>query len=428
MVVEKLEKSRMKATFDVKADEFEEALDTAFTICNEKVTIKGFRKGHAPRPVYEKNYGVESLYDEALNVVLNAKVKELYADETLREQICSQFVPDVVGKDFERGKDFQVTLSFDVYPEVSLGQYKGIEIAKANLEVSEDEITESINGLLKSQIQVIVKENQVIENGDIAIFDFCGSVDGVEFEGGKAENYELKIGSGQFIPGFEEQMVGMKADETKTVKVTFPEKYQATDLAGKNADFVVTVHEVKEEKAPELTDELVASLEIENVKTVEELKVSKKAELEANKAQQERDRQTDEIINKILDNAVVDMPDSLIEERVNQIKQQYESQAQMYNIPFATFLQLMGSDEAKFNEQALEQGKRQALFNVVISKLIEVEKLAPSKEEIDAKAEEEAAKTKAKKEELLRDRIGAFYSELAYKKVVEFLLANAKLV
>lgn len=423
MLKEKLEHSRVKVTFDVTPEEFEAALDDSFKKNNEKVTIKGFRKGHAPRDVFEKNYGVESLYTDALDYIFNQKVKEIYEDKELVSEIVGQFEPNVEGNEkIERGKAFQVSLSFDVYPEVSLPEYKGIEVKKADLNVTDEEVNNAIELLRRPKAVKNNKAEQVIALNDIAVFDFKGFVDDKAFEGGEAKNYELKIGSHQFIPGFEEQMVGMKAGETKDVLVTFPENYGAKDLAGKEAKFVVTVHEVKEEVLPELNDEFVKELKIENVNTVEELKEYKKQELVSRKETAEKDRQIDEIINKILDNAVVDMPESMNLERVNQLRSQYEAQAKMYNIPFDTFLQLMGTDKEKFEENILNQGKRQALFNVVLSKLIEVENLAPSKEAIEAHfAEQKKELAKATQQDYARA-----YSDLAYKAVVDFLLANAK--
>lgn len=429
MNLTRLPKSRVKVVFDVTAEEFDKALDQAFDICNKKVTIKGFRKGAAPRHVYEKNYGVESLYDDALNAVLNDKIQEVYKDEKLASEICSQFEPNIESNEkLEQGKGFQVSLSFDVYPEVSLGQYKGIETKAQNLVASDAEVDQVIDSLRANKATMETKKEQVIAKGDTAIFDFEGSIDGVLFDGGKAENYELKIGSGQFIPGFEDQMIGMKGEEEKVVTVTFPENYQAKNLASKVADFKVKVHEVKSEKLPELNDEFVKELKIENVNTLDELKGNKKAEIEATKATSEKDRQVDEIINKILDNAVVDMPQSMVDQRVNQIRGQYEQQAKMYNIPFDTFLGLMNITKEKFDEDTLKQATRQALFNVVISKIIEIENLTPTKEEIDAKAESEVEAGKTTKEQLLKTKLQAYYSEIAYTKVVDFLLANAKII
>lgn len=429
MNVEKLEHSRSKIVFEVSAEEFEKALDKAFEVCNAKVTIKGFRAGKAPRHVYEKNYGAESLYDEALNVILNSKAQEIYADKDLAKEIVGPFEPNFETEEkLERGKPFKVSLSFDVYPEVNLPQYKGIECGKAKLEVTEEELDHALKQVMAKDSSMQPKEAQVIERGDYATFDFVGTVDGVEFPGGKAENYELQIGSGQFIPGFEDQMIGMKAEEVKDVNVTFPENYGEKSLAGKAAVFKVTVHEVKNMVYPELTDEYVKGLNLAGVETVEALKESKKQELASQKEKSEKDRQVDEIINKILDNAVVDMPASLEQERIHQIQDQYQQQAKMYNIPFETFLGLMNITKEKFEEETTKQGKRQALFNVVISKLIEVENLAPSKEDLEALATKDAEAQKTTKEAMMQKNAARYYSDLAYQRVIELLLANAKLV
>lgn len=426
MTTEKLEHSRVKAIFDVTADEFEKALDKAFEKCNAKVSIKGFRAGKAPRSVYEKHYGVESLYDEALNEVLNTKASEIYADKELAKEICGPFEPNFESDaKLERGKDFKVSLTFDVYPVVNLPQYKGLEVKAKQLTATDEEIDNEIKAILKKESEMVAKEEQVIAEGDYATFDFVGSVDGVEFPGGKADNYELQIGSKQFIPGFEDQMIGMKAEETKDIKVTFPENYGEKSLAGKEAVFKVTVHEVKVEKLPELTDEYVANLKIDGVNTVAELKEKKKSEIEARKSVSEKDRQVDELINKILDNAVVDMPKSLIDERVNAIRSQYEQQAKMYNIPFETFLGLMNVTKEAFDEHVNQQGARQALFNVVATKIIEVEGLTPKKEEIEAKASEDAKASGKTKEAMLQQNLNRYYSDLSYQALVNLLLTNA---
>ncbi|MDE6656051.1 MAG: trigger factor, partial [Anaeroplasmataceae bacterium] len=417
---------RNKVVFEVSPEEFEAALDKAFEKCNAKVTIKGFRAGKAPRSVYEKMYGVESLYDEALNVVLNSKAQEIYQDKDLAKEIVGPFEPDFESDEkLERGKPFKVSLSFDVYPEVNLPQYKGVECVAANLTVTDADVDAAIKSFMAKDASLQVKDTQVIEAGDTANFDFVGSVDGVEFPGGKAENYELEIGSGQFIPGFEDQMIGMKADEVKDVHVTFPENYGEKSLAGKPAVFKVTVHEVKTKTYPELNDAYVKEQKLTDIETVDAWKAAKKAELEASRAKSEKDRQVDEIINKILDNAVVDMPKALEEERISQIRGQYEQQAKMYNIPFETFLGLMNISKEKFDEDTEKQGKRQALFNVVVSKIIEVENLTPTKEDLEAKAEEDAKAQKSTKEVMLRNNAQRYYSDIAYQRVIELLLSNA---
>ena len=413
MVVEKLEHSRTKLTFDVTPEEFEKALDKAFEEENAKVSIQGFRKGKAPRSVFEKHYGVESLYATAIDVILNNKIQEAVKDEILVKDFIGQFEP-LLEEKVERNTNFKVSLVIDTYPEVKLGDYKGIEVAKKNLDVTDEEVEQACKSMAAKDATMEAKAEQVIAKNDFATFDFVGSVDGVEFPGGKAENYELQIGSGQFIPGFEDQMIGMKAEEVKDINVTFPENYGEASLAGKAAVFKVTVHEVKEQKLPEFTDEYVKTLN-KDVNNYDELKAAKRKELEATKAQAEKDRQTNDLINKIIDNATVDMPKTLVDSRYNAMKSQYENQAKMYNIPFETFIQIMGSTLEQFEDITRKQAERQALFDVVAGAIIEAEKLVPTKEEIDAKVGDDK---KANRVQIM--------NELTYQKLVDFLLANAK--
>ncbi len=426
MVTEKLEKSRVKATFDVTADEFAKAVDEAFVKVNANATIKGFRKGHAPRSVYEKTYGTAALYEEAINIVLNNKVKEIFEDKELAQKVLGNYVPEV-GDDFAVDKDFKVSLTFDVTPEFDLPEYKGIEVKKAVLEATDSEVDDAIKAVLSAHSTKVEKEDQTIASGDYAVFDFEGSVDGKLFDGGSAKDYELKIGSGQFIPGFEDQMVGMKAGETKDVNVTFPENYGAKDLAGKAAVFKVSVHKVLADVLPELTDAFVESLKIEGVKTIDDLKKNKKDSIEANKKTSEKDRQVDTIINTILDNTVCDMPETLVKERVDQIRAQYENQAKMYNIPFETFLGLMNITKEKFDEETEKQGARQALFSLVFGKLVEAEKLTPTEEELKEFAAKQA-KEGEKPEDLVKKNGYQYFNQIAYDKMIQFLLDNAKYI
>ncbi len=422
MITEKLEHSRVKATFDVTKDEFETALDYSFKKNVEKVTIKGFRKGKAPRDIFEKLYGVEALYEDALDYVLNNKLMEIYKDETLKNEVVGGFVPEI-DKDekIERGHDFKVSIIFDVRPEFNLPQYKGVEVKEADTTVSQEDIDNAINNLLKPKAKKEPKEDKTIALGDYAKFDFKGFVNDEAFEGGEAKDYELKIGSNQFIPGFEAQMVGMKEGETKDINVTFPENYGAENLAGKPAKFEVTVHQVLVEILPELNDDFVKSLNIKDVNTKDELVAYEEKELKARKETAEKDRQTNEIINKILDNTVIDMPASMINSRVDAMRKQYENQAKMYNIPFDTFLSLMGLDKEKFETETYEHGKRNAIFSEVMSRIIEEEKLAPSEEEL----KEALGITEENKKKVTPEEYDSAFSRLAYDHVVKFLLDNA---
>ena len=424
MKLENVSKSRVKAIFDVKADEFDKALDEAFEKVNANVTIQGFRKGKAPKSVFLKKYGVEALYNDALDVIFNQKLAEVYQDEKLAEKIVGQANPNIESKDFGQGKDFQVSLSFDVMPEFDLPKYKGIEVAKPNFKATDEEVENAVNDVLKAHATTEVKSEQVIAKNDFAKFDFVGSVDGVEFQGGSAKDYELQIGSGQFIPGFEDQMIGMKAGETKDLNVTFPENYGQKDLAGKAAVFKVTVHEVKAQNLPALTDEFVASLNIEQ-KTVADFKAAKKAEIEDRKQTSEHDKKIDSIINTILDSCEVELPESMVNERYNQMKSQYENQAKMYNIPFETFLSFMGMTVEQFEDVSKREAQRNAKFNVVMSRIIQEEKIEPTKEELDARALKDVEASKLTKEQLLQQNVGKYYNELVYEKLIKMLEENA---
>jgi trigger factor len=425
MNTEFLAGSKAKVTFDVTPEQFENALNKSFETEVKNVSIPGFRKGHISREQFEKRFGVESLYNTALDVLFNDFYKEIIANKELAQRVISQPMPGVESK-IERGKEFKVSLTFDVYPEPELPQYKGLEVAKKNTTVTDEEVNEAINNLLKAQGKLNEKAEQVIAKGDTANFDFEGSVDGKLFDGGSAKGYEMEIGSGQFIPGFEDQMIGMKAGETKDVNVTFPTPYAAKELEGKAAVFKVTVNSVKEMTTPELNDEFVASLKRENVNTVEELKASTKKNLEESKEESEKNRQIDDLINQILDNTKVEMPESLVKNYVDSYKNRYVEQAKAYNIPLETLLQLSGTDMATFEETAKKNGARQALFQVVLDKVVRDEKLEPSNEEFEAKVDEIVAATKQKKEDVVRTRGQQIFGQIIYDKFINLVVSTAK--
>ena len=426
MTFEKLEHSQIKAHFEVSAEEFSAALDEAFTICNAKVTIKGFRKGKAPKAVYLKNYGVESLYADAIDVVVGKKMREeLLVNEELA--IASQPMLDLDYNSVAEGKGFTFTLTFDTYPEVKLGQYKGIEVVAQDNEPTNDELANETNRLLKDKVVVETKEG-AIENGDLAVFDFVGSVDGVEFPGGKAENYELKIGSGQFIPGFEDQMVGMVANTEKDITVTFPENYGEKSLAGKEAVFHITLHEVKAEKTPDLTDELVKELNIENVNTVLEFHDHVKTSLTTRKTNYNNRMLENQVIEAVVNNAEIDLPKTFVKERENSLRSQAEAQAKQYNIPFEMFLQFSGVTVEAFNEQCHEEALRQVKSELVLDEIAKVEGLLPTDEEINEAVSNYAASAKMSVKDVEK-RIGkaAFAANIAANKAIKFVL-DAKVV
>ena len=424
MTFERLEHSQIKASFEVTAEEFAVALDEAFVICNEKVTIKGFRKGKASKEVYLRHYGVESLYADAIDCAVSRKMREELLTNT-EIQIASQPMLDVDYASVKEGEGFSFTLTFDTFPEVVLGEYKGIKVAALDNEVTEDEIKNEKNRLLKDKIVVEVKENQVIELGDIAVFDFLGTVDGVAFDGGAAENYELEIGSHQFIPGFEEQMVGMEANTEKDITVTFPENYGAPNLAGKESVFHITLHEVKTKKSPELTDELVAELKIENVNTVEEFNLHVQNSLAERKLAYNTRQIDNTVIETVVNNATVDLPRSFVADRVKSLRAQVEAQAKQYNIPFEMFLQFSGVTVEQFDAQCQEEAQRQVKSELVLDKIAEVEGLLPTDEQINEAIKNYSLSSKMSVKDI-ENRIGKgpFAAQIASNNAIQLILDN----
>ena len=421
MKFERLENSQIKAYFEVNAEEFAVALDEAFKICNEKVTIKGFRKGKAPKATYLKHYGVESLYADAIDAAVSRKMREeLIPNEEI--QIASQPMLDLdYASVSEEG--FKFTLTFDTFPEIELGQYKGIEVEGLSNLVTDAEIESEKGRLLKDLVVVEAKEEQVIALGDTAVFDFEGSVDGVKFPGGAAENYELKIGSHQFIPGFEEQMVGMTSGTEKDINVTFPENYGQKDLAGKAAVFHINLHEVKVEKQPELTDELVAGLKIENVNTVEEFNNHVVTSLTERKTNYNNRQLENTVLETVMNNTSFDLPKSFVADRVKSLKAQTEAQAKQYNIPFEMFLQFSGVSVEEFERQCEEEATRQVKMELVLDKIAAVEGLLPTDEDINAAVENYAKASKMSVKDIER-RIGkaAFAAQLASNNAIKLIL------
>lgn len=426
MKVEFIAGSKAKISFAVTNDKFKEACDKAFEKDGKNVSIPGFRKGHVSREIFDKKFGEAALYETALDILCDEYSKEVFADKNIASRIVSQLIPSIDGKiDDQNG--FELTFTCDVFPtDFEVGTYKGVEVAKKNTRVTAKEVDSRIESLLKGKATISEKAEQVIAKGDTANFDFVGSVDGVKFEGGEAHGYEMEIGSGQFIPGFEDQMIGMKKGETKDVNVTFPTPYAAKELEGKAAVFAVTVNSVKESKLPELNDEFVKSLKKENVNTVDELKNSIKAEIKSQKEESEKNRQIDEVVNKILDATKVELPESMINNFTNDYKSRYEQQAKAYNIPLETLLQLSGTTLEAFNENAKKIGERQALFQVVLDKVAFAENLQPTEEELKARAEEIAKQTNQKAEDVLKNRFNQIVSEHIYNKFIDLVMSNAK--
>lgn len=423
MKVEKLTTNRVKFTFEVTPHEFDHGLDHAFEHVQKDVELKGFRKGHVPRNMYEKNFGVESLYEEALNHVLHHKYHEMQNHPDY--EVVGQPEVDVDFATIKRGEVFEVSLIAPVKPEVTLGAYKGLEVKAVKTTVTAAEVNAEIKNLLTQNSELTPKDG-AIELGDTAIFDFEGFLDGVPFEGGKAENHSLEIGSNQFIPGFEEQMVGLKSGDEKDLNVTFPEQYQAPNLAGKPVVFKIKLHEVKSKSAVELNDEFVKSLNKEGVTTVEELKVATKKDLEDQKTKEAEASITEQVMTQVLANASMDIPEEMIAEEIKHAKEQVEQQAKQYGIEMDMFLQLSGVDKDTFEAQIKVESEQRVKTTLVIEAIAKAEGFSATPEELAAKYEELSVKYNMPVDEIKKYiPETALQNDVVLNKAYKFVLDSA---
>jgi trigger factor len=375
----------VKYTFDVTPHEFEHGLDHAFEHVQKDVEVKGFRKGHVPRNIYESKFGVESLYEDALNHVLHHKMHE--AQEHPDYEIVGQPKVKVDFNAIKRGEVFQVALVAPVKPEVTLGQYKGIEVKTIKTDVSDSEVQAEIRSLLTQNSELQPKEGS-LNFGDTAIFDFEGLLEGVPFEGGKAENYSLEIGSNQFIPGFEEQMIGMIPGDERQLHVTFPEKYQSENLAGKAVVFNVKLHEVKSKIEAELNDEFVKTLNKEGVTTVAELQANTRKTLEDQKKTEAENTITEQVINAVLAQASMDIPQEMVDEEIAHAKENVVNQAKQYGLELDMFLSLSGVNKDQFEKQLQEESYKRVKTTLVVEAVAKKEGLKATSEELVTKYDE----------------------------------------
>lgn len=423
--LEKLSQCKVKLEITCSKEEFNAALDRAIETASKKVEIPGFRKGHVPTKVFISRFGEAAAYEDAINNVMN----DTYPRALDEAKVVAVGYPKV-DCDFEslgRDKEFVYTAEVEIWPDITLGEYKGVEVEKEQVNVTEDEVNTYINQVLKNKAELVLVEDRALQLNDTAVFDFEGFVDGASFEGGKAENYSLKIGSGQFIPGFEDGMVGMETGSSRDVNVTFPENYGASELAGKEAVFKVTLHEIKEEVAPELTDEFVSELEVEGVSTVEEYKANILNKLTEEKVQASENKFLDDLLTKVCEDAIADIPDAMVDSEVESQVQRITEQAKMYGMPLEMLLQYSGmKDLDTFKAQARQYAAKKVLEEVVLDKVAKVEGLTPSEEAIENEykvlAENYHQEVSQIKKQIAKENIVAF---LTNKLAIDFLKENA---
>ena len=383
-------------TIKIEGKEWEEAMDKAFQKANKKAKIDGFRPGKAPKDIFIKKYGKESLMMDAADLSINdAYLKMLEENKDL--EIVAQ--PELKLKSLdENGVEFVFTLTLK--PEVKLGKYKGLKVTKDSTEVTEEEIDETIMNMRNRYAENRVKDGEIVD-GDVAVIDFEGFKDDVPFEGGKAEGYSLKIGSHTFIPGFEEALVGMKAGESKDIHLTFPEDYHSEELQGQPVVFKVTVNEVKETIIPELSKEFYEDLGMEGINDEESLRNQVKENIAARKEMEAENKYTDDLLKVAIENMTVEVPEVMVTEEIDRMLRQYEDNLKMQGLTLEQFYQFTNSDEAALKDQMKEEALNRVKARLLLEEVAKVEKLEISDEEADQEAEKLAERYGMKKDEFL---------------------------
>lgn len=422
---EKQEGNEGLLTVTVEAAEVDKALDQAFKKVVKQINVPGFRKGKMPRNVFEKMYGVEALYQDALEIVINSSYP-VALDEAGIEPVD---YPEIAGtENFAKGTDFTYTATVTVKPEPKLGEYKGLEVTKQSAEVTDEEVQSLIDAQLAKKAELEIKEDEAIVEGDTAVIDFEGFVGEEAFEGGKGEDYALEIGSGSFIPGFEEQLVGAKTGETKDVVVTFPEEYHAAELAGKEAKFVVTVKEVKTKVLPDLTDEFAKEIDPE-VETVEALRTKLKETTLANKEADVEASLRDELVEKAAANAEVEIPQGMINTEVDRMVQEFGQRLQMQGMNLDLYYQFSGQNEEALRTQMAEEAVNRVRVSLVLEAIGQAENIEVSEEDINTEVEKMAAQFSMSNDQILTALGGTqvLENDIRTQKTVEFLVENAKI-
>ena len=422
--IEKLEKNMAKLTIEVSAEELEKAIEGAYQKNKNKISIPGFRKAKAPRKMIEQMYGKEVFYEDAANALIPDAYEEALKDCT--EDIVSS--PKIDVTQLEAGKPFIFTAEVALKPEVTLGKYKGVKVDKADTTVTDEEVNAEIDREREKNSRTVEVE-RTVENGDIATIDFEGFVDGVAFQGGKGEDYPLTIGSGAFIPGFEEALIGAEIGKEVDVNVTFPEEYQAAELAGKAAVFKCTVKKLQEKQVPELDDDFVSEVSEES-DTVDEYKAEIKKKLEDNKAAAAKNAKEDAAIDAVIADAKMDIPDAMVETQQREMVQEYAQRMQSQGISMEQYMKLTGMTVQMLMEQVKPQAMKRIQSRLVLEAVAVAEKLEATEEDF-----EEEVKTMAEVYSMDTDKVKELLGEngkkqvmqdIVVKKAAEFVTENAK--
>ena len=422
--VEKISSNKVKLSFDIDAAKFDEAMGKAYIKVRGQVAIPGFRKGHAPRKMIENMYGEGVFYDEAFELIFD----EVYGPAIDENKLEVVDRPQVDIQQIGTGKNLQFTCEVFVKPDVTLGKYKGVEVKKEHTLVTEDDVNAEIEKERNKQAAEVSVDDRAVAEGDTVNLDYSGSVDGVKFAGGTAEGQTLKIGSHTFIPGFEEQMVGMNIGEEKDLNVTFPTEYHAPDLAGKEAVFHVKVNSITETQLPALDDDFAK--DISEFDTLDAYKADVRAKLEAQAAERDNNAFTNAVIEKVMANATVEIPDAMVERQIDSMVRNFEARLAQQGLKLADFMKYTGQDEKSFRNQYRDQAEKSVRANLVLEAVENVEKFEAAEEEIDAEIEKFAKQIGQNVEDLKKNLTEGdreyFKADVIRDKAVKFLCDNAK--
>ena len=421
--VEKLEKNMAKLTIETSPEEFEKAIQEAYLKNKSKINIPGFRKGKVPRNVVERMYGEGIFYEDAANSL----IPKAYADAADESGLNIVSQPEINVTQIEKGKPFIFTAEVAVKPEVTLGQYKGIEVEKKDTEVTEEEITEELDRMRNQNARTITVEDRAVQDGDMTVIDFEGFVDGEPFPGGKGENYDLTIGSGAFIPGFEDALIGAEIGKEKEINVTFPEDYHAEDLKGKPAVFKVTVKSVKVKELPEADDEFAQ--DVSDFNTLEEYKADLKAKLVEKKEREAAAEKENAVVDKIVENAQMEIPEPMIEYQVRQMADDFVRRIQQQGLTVEQYFQFTGMSADKMMEQFRPNALKRIQNRLVLEAIAEAEAIEVSAEEIEKEYENMASAYQMeidKVKELVGEKgVEDMKKDLRVRKAVDLVVAEA---
>ncbi|HAG69764.1 MAG TPA: trigger factor [Lachnospiraceae bacterium] len=422
--VENLEHNMAKLTVELPAQDLEKALESSYHKNRKKINIPGFRKGKAPRFMIERMYGPEIFYNDAADELINSGLRaEVYGNEELK--IVSR--PQVEVTQIEKGEPFIFTAVVALKPEIELGKYKGVKVEKISTEVTEEDVDKEIENERERNARTVSVEDRPVKSGDITIIDFEGFIDGEPFEGGKGENYSLTIGSGSFIPGFEDQLIGAEINEEKEIKVTFPEDYNAEQLAGKEAVFKVIIHEIKEKELPELDDEFAE--EVSEYETLSEYRDSLKEKLKEQKEKAARAQKEDKLLEAIVKDSNMDIPDAMVEEQAARMADDYANRLQLQGLTLDQYFMFTGLNMDKFIEQMKPNALKRIQTSLVIEKVTELEGFTVTDEEYEDEIKQMADEYKMSldsfKDMLDENSRGPIEDDIKVKKAIDLIIDSA---